>query len=301
MALSVNTIKNYVEQNKNEIIGKAVIGAKTASLIGVQTGVKGSATLNLLNATPVLQAGGCGWSSSGTTSVTQRTITTGLIKVNDTFCEKDLIGTFMEMDLKIAAGSTTLPAEQQFIDQILKGVQKQNELTIWQGDTTGATYTRFDGFNKILAAESTVVNATVSGKTLSGNTIDAVNALVASIPAEILDRDDLVVFVSYSNFRKYVAAMQAINGYNYFPGLDGKTMSLMIPGYNISLEGVAGLDETHAYATYAANFRLGVDMEGDAENFEFWYSTDNREYRLAIDYNMGVQVAFPDFVAKYIA
>lgn len=297
----VSTVKGYVAANEKELIGAAVLAGKTASVIGIQTGVKGSANLNLLNATPVLQAGGCGWSSSGSTAMTKRTIVTGLIKVNDTFCEKDLIGTFAESELKIAAGTQTLPFEQMFIDQIIKGVQKQNELTIWRGDITGSTYTRFDGLIKILGAEVSVLDATVSGKTLAANPIDAVNALVAKLPDEIMDRDDLVIFVSTATFRAYVSAMQAVNSYNYFPLLDGKTMELVIPGTSIKLYGVGGLDATHAYGSYAANFRLGTDMEGDAEKALFWYSEDNSEYRIKIEYNLGVQVAFPNMVAKYIA
>lgn len=302
MAFDVSTIKGYVDQNATELIGKAVLGAKTASIIGVQTGVKGSSKINLLSATPVLQAGGCGWTSSGSTQVTQRELVTKLIKVNDTFCEKDLIGSFAESNLRIATGAQTLPFEQQFIDQNLKGVAKQNEMTIWQGDITGATYSRFDGLIKILGAEGSVVDATLaaSGDTLSLEPVKAVNAIIAKIPAEILDRDDLVIFVGNEIFQKYVAALQAVNSYNYFPTLDGKTFSLVIPGYNIKLEGVAGLNGANkAYATYAPNFRLGTDMAGDAEKFAFWYSQDNQEYRLAIDYNMGVQVAYPDFVVKY--
>ena len=297
----VSTVKGYVAANEKELIGAAVLAGKTASVIGIQTGVKGSANLNLLNATPVLQAGGCGWSSSGSTAMTKRTIVTGLIKVNDTFCEKDLIGTLAESELKIAAGTQTLPFEQQFIDQIIKGVQKQNELMIWRGDITGGTLNRFDGFIKILGAEVSVLDATISGKTLAANPIDAVNAMVAKLPDEIMDRDDLVIFVSTAVFRGYVSAMQAANSFNYFPLLDGKTMEVLIPGTNIKLIGVGGLDATHAYGSYAANFRMGVDMEGTAEKFEFWYSTDNREFRMAMDYNLGVQVAFPNMVVKYIA
>lgn len=301
MAFDVSTVSGYVSANEKELIGKSVLKGKTASLIGLQTGVKGSANLNLLNATPALQTGGCGWSASGTTELTKRTLTTGLIKVNEVFCEKDLIGTFAESEVKIAAGAQTLPFEQMFIDQIIKGVQKQNELTIWRGDITGSTYNKFDGFIKILGAEASVLNATVSGKTLAANPIDAINAIVAKIPDEIMDRDDLVIFVSTAVFRAYVSAMQAANSFNYFPLLDGKTMELTIPGTSIKLAGVAGLDATHAYGSYAANFRLGTDMEGDSEKFEFWYSNDNREYRMAMDYNLGVQVAFPDLVVKYIA
>lgn len=301
MAFDVSTVAGYVSANEKELIGASVLKGKTASVIGIQTGVKGSANLNLLNATPSLQAGGCGWNAAGTTALSKRTIKTGLIKVNESLCPDDLIGTFAEVELKIAAGSETLPFEQVFVDQIVKGVQKQNELTIWRGDVTGGTYPRFDGFIKILGTEVSVLDATVSGKTLAVNPIDAVNAIVAKMPDEILDRDDLVIFVSQATFRGYVMAMQAVNSYNYFPTLDGKTMELLIPGTSIKLIGVAGLDATHAYGSYAANFRLGTDMEGDGEKFEFWYSQDNSEYRIKMHYNMGVQVAFPNMIAKYIA
>lgn len=302
MAFNVSAITGYVNANEKELIGKAVLKGKTASLVGIQTGVKGSAELNLLNSTPVLQAGGCGWSTSGTTTLTKRTLVTKPIKVNDTFCEKDLVGTFAEQELKIAAGTAVLPFEQSFIEQVLKGVQKANELTIWQGDLTGSTYTMFDGLIKILGAESTVVDATLtpSGSTLALAPVNAINAIVAKIPNEILDREDLAVFVGQEIFRAYVAALQASNLYNVFPVLDAVNMELVIPGTAIKLYGVAGLNsQNKAYATYLANIRLGVDMEGDAEKFDFWYSQDNREFRMAIDYNMGVQVAFPDFVVKY--
>lgn len=35
-------------------------------------------------------------------------------------------------------------------------------------------------------------------------------------------------------------------------------------------------------------------MMDDAEKFEMWYSKDFDEYRLAIQYNLGVQYAYGD-------
>ena len=35
-------------------------------------------------------------------------------------------------------------------------------------------------------------------------------------------------------------------------------------------------------------------MQNDNETFDFWYSKDNQEFRLAINFVEGVQVAFPD-------
>lgn len=306
MAFSVSTINDYVNANVNELVGKAVLGAKTISVAAVQSGVKGSMYLNNLISAPFLQAGGCGWTPSGTTTVSRREIDSALIKVNETWCDKDLVNTYMEYDLKLAAGQKTLPFAQSFIDQNIKMIAKGNEMLIWQGDTTGSTYTLIDGFVKILGDEATVVDATTpstgatSGYTLSAKPMEAIALMIAAIPAEIIDRDDLVIFVGQEIFKAYVAALQVANLFHYTATLDG-SMELTIPGYNIKLIGVAGLNGVNkAYASFAENFVIGVDMQGDAEKFEFWYSVDNREYRFAVEYNLGVQVRFPDFVVSYL-
>ena len=44
------------------------------------------------------------------------------------------------------------------------------------------------------------------------------------------------------------------------------------------------------------NFFHGVDMLGDQEKFDLWYSKDNREFRLAVEFNLGSQVAYPNKV-----
>lgn len=301
MAFDVSTITGYVQANEKSLIGKAVIGGKTALKAALQTGIKGSAKLNNLTADPSIQAGGCGWSSSGTTAITNRELKTGLCKVNETFCEKDLVGTFMEYDVKIAAGQKTLPFEEMFIEQNLKAIAKKNDDTIWNGVASGSTGThldRFDGFVQVLSAESSVINASVSGKTLSGDTKLLIENVVASMPDEIQDRDDLVIFTGIDIYRKYVKALQDANLYHYAVNPDPGAMELMIPGTNVTLVGVYGLTgKDKAYGSFAENFVIGTDLEGDAEKFDFWYSVDNREFRLAVDYNMGVQVRFPDLVA----
>lgn len=304
MAFSVSTVADYVLANEKQLLGKAVIGGKTASLLTMQTGVKGSAYLNLLDASAPLQAGGCGWNANGTTTVTRRKIETGGVKVNATFCDKDLVNTFMQYGVRVAAGQKTIPFEQDFIEQNIKSINKQMEELIWQGDDslTGATHLKLtDGFIKIIGAESGVVDATVSGKTLSGNTKDAIDAIVASLPNEIMDRQDLIVFVGIEIYRKAIKAWQDANLYHYNPADLNGEFETVIPGTNVKLVGVHGLtSKNKAYASYAENMYIGMDMEGDNEKFLFWYSEDNSEYRLKVEFNVGVQVAFPEFVVKYI-
>jgi len=304
MGFSVSTITGYVKANETKLIGKAVIGAKTASMITLQTGVKGSAYLNLLDSTATLQAGACGWNAAGTDTITRRKIETGSMKVNKPFCDKDLVDTFAQYEVKMAVGQKTLPFEEELIAQNIKSINKQMEELMWQGDTTltGSTHLKLaDGFIKIITAE-TAIDATLSGKTLLANTKDAVDSIVANMPNEIMDRDDLVIFVGIDVYRKAIKAWQDANLYHYNPADLSGMFETVVPGTNIKFVGVHGLTgQDKAYGSFAENFYLGVDMQNDQEKFLFWYSEDNSEFRLKVEFNMGVQCAFPNLIVEYTA
>ena len=304
MSLNVSAIVGYVKANEKELAAKAILMGKTASMVGFQPDVKGTASLNTLVDGVVLQAGGCGWSPAGTTTLSKRNIVTGLIKVNEALCEKDLVGTYAEHAVKIAVGKTSLPFEQVIADTKVKGIQEKVENLIWRGNTTGATSTYLDladGLIKIIGAEVSVVDAKVSGKTLAANTIDAIDAIVGKIPNLAIDAEDLTVFAGYEIVRAYIAAYNKSNQFAGTLMLDGKTMSVTIPNTSIKLQGVAGLNgQNKAYATPASNIVVGGDVAGDETKFMMWYSEDNSEFRFKSEFNLGVQVRFPDYVVKYI-
>lgn len=304
MAFNVSAVTGYVKANEKELVAKSILGGRTAMLIGFQPGVKGSAQLNTLVDGVVLQGGGCGWTPAGTTALSKRTIVTGLFKVNEALCEKDLVGTFAEWGVSSAVGKTSLPFEEYITGTKVKGIKAKVEDVIWNGDVslTGTTHLKYtDGLVKIIGAEGTVVNATLSGKTLSANTIEAIDAIVAKIPNEVIAAEDLTIFAGFEIVRAYIAAYNAANKFAGTLMLDGATMSVTIPNTNIKLQGVEGLiGKNKAYASPASNFVLGGDMEGDEAKFALWYSEDNSEFRFKSEFNLGAQVRFPDYVVKYI-
>lgn len=299
MAFSVNDINNYIQANEDMLIGKSVVGSKTAALLNLQVGVKGTANLNLLTATSGLQDGeNCGFSASGNVTVSKRQIKTNILKVNQTFCDKDLVGTSLQWGVKIAAGMETIPFEQNFIDQIIKEINKDVEKIIWQGDVkvTGSTLSLADGFIAILSGETSKIDASLSGKTLSGNTVDVINNIVAKIPDDIIDRPDLVIFVGYDVYRTYIAALQSANNF-HFTGELTADMKTVVPGTNIQIIAVPGLTGTNkAYASYLENLYLGTDLENSQEVFDFWYSKDDDLFKLKVSFNIGVNCAYPDLV-----
>lgn len=298
MAINTSSLTAYVGDNKEKLISKAVIGAKSASKFNLVTGVKGAQKLNLLDTTVSLQDGSaCGWTEAGTSKLSQRTIEAKPIKVNQSFCDKQLLATSLNYEVKVAAGQKTLPFEEEFVNGVIDGVAAEVEKTIWQGDTSKSTLNRFDGLIKILSG------ATVAGtySIQSGDTVSTiVSKTYALIPSAAYQAGNVVMYMGSDMYRTWIQELIANGHLVISNAVEDVAMpdSLLIPGTNVRVEGVAGLDGTKkVYASYADNFVFGTDMQGDEEKAELWYSKDNREFRLALEFVAGVQVAFPELVA----
>lgn len=299
MALNVDALTGYVQERRDELIRKAVVEARTSKEFNLQTGIKGATNLNLLDTTVVFQDGSaCGWSESGTSTVSKRILTPGVIKINMSFCDKQLLKTWMNYDVRIAAGQKNLPFEEDFIGNVIENVKAELEKELWQ-NSSAAT---FEGFISIAEAASLADTVEYS----SASTIASrVNAVYAALPSAVFSKGDVKLYMGSDDYRKYVQELIANGNLVLNAGngavLDGIAMPerMLIPGTNVMIVPVAGLDATHKmFASYSDNFIYGTDLQGDEEKFEFWYSQDNREFRLAIEFNAGVQVAYPDMLVE---
>ena len=286
MGFTVNTLPDYVEQRKGELLSKAVFGFETRQYVNLMTGVKYKEALNILATDPVLQARTCGFDASGNVSFTQRIMTVAPYKVNMTLCEEDLRKKWMNDQLVVKAGGEVLPFEEKIADNIVKGVQKQLENLVWNASTA------VDGFDGLL----TIANAEADVKDVSAGASDYATAIEVykAIPAEILDKAEM--FCGEDMFRSIVLEITAKNLYHYNPEVDG-AKTIILPGTNTKLHGVNGLNgKGQILAADPENLFYGVDMADDAETFDIWYSKDNQEFRVAIKFNAGAQIAFPDQV-----
>lgn len=301
MAINVAALPAYVEEHRLPIIRKAVIGAKSAELMNLQTGVKGKAALNLLDTTIAFGNGAdCGWNEAGASTLSQRVITTGAIKINMSFCDKKLLNKWTEYDVRVAAGQKTLPFEEDFVAGVVEGVKAAVEKAIWQGDTastnTDVNTNKFDGLVKII--EAATIASTV--EYASGATVKSiVESVYAALPSECFQKGAVHIYMGLDMYRAYVSELVAANLYHYNPEQKGQAEYILLPGSDVKVYGVGGLDNTgKVFASYADNFVYGTDLMGDEEKAEMWYSQDNREFRLAIEFVAGVQVAYPDMIVE---
>ena len=279
--VNLSQLSVYVDENKLDLIRKSVLGAKTTDYLNLQTGVIGKTKINLLDTTVQFGDGSaCGWNEAGTSTITQREINPASIKVNMSFCDKAMQKYFMNHQIAVAAGRSTLPFEEQFIAGVVEGVGKKLEDAIWNGVTINEVH--YDGFVQIVTRQAT-----------AGSTVyDSVRNLYNGIPSASLM--DTVIFIGIDGFRSLAGELTAKNLYHYDPKVD-EAFEMILPGTTTKVIGVPGLDGSNkAYAINTKHAFYGTDMQNDNETFDFWYSKDNQEFRLAINFVEGVQVAFPD-------
>lgn len=285
----VNTLPDYVEQNRLPILVKSVLGAKTAKYVTLQSDVKGATAINILDVTPEFGKASCGWDEKGESKLTQREIEAKYLEVNMGFCDKNLIGKWAQNQVSIAADPKSMPFEEEFVEALADGIASQIEKLMWTGDGDNAG--EFDGYLKVLTgtAETAYV---AQGATA----YEIVKTAYMQLPAEVAQAKDAIVFVSDATYRQFVQDLISANMYHYDANdADGE---MYIPGTMCKVVSVNGLNGAAvlAVAGRQSNFFYGTNAIEDAENIDMFYSKDNREFRFVAEWTSGVQVAFPDEV-----
>lgn len=160
MAFSIGTLANYTDEQRFPLIRKAVLSAKTASLLTLQAGVKSAAAINILESDAVFQADGCGFNASGTTALTQRVITVGAIKVQEALCPKTLEAKYIQTQLAPGSMYDSIPFEQIYAEEKAAQIAKAVEVALWQGDLASATanLNKFDGLLKVIDGSYSAAN-----------------------------------------------------------------------------------------------------------------------------------------------
>jgi hypothetical protein len=307
MALDLSALTNYVKENELQLTSAAIFSAKTAKLIeqfgNVQVGIKSAETINVMTTDAVFQAGGtCGFSSSGTTTITQRTLTVGKIKIQESICPKVFEAKYTQKALREGSSYDYMAYAQEYSAQKVERIGAALETAIWQGDTASGTA----NLNKFMGL-STIINALGfggSGDPINGNTSalttltksnvrQAVDEIFQAIPAALLDKDDFVIFCGNDTFREYIVALRDANLFNYT--VDAVNMEIVVAGTNVKLIGVNGLNGLDYFVGICmSNIYLGTDLLNEQDRFELFYAKEADEMRFVVEFKMGVQVAFTD-------
>jgi hypothetical protein len=311
MGFVVTSLTNYVKTNENILLVKSFFEPKTATYMQKLTGIKSSGQIPQLTDEMYWQTGGtCGLiNASGDTSITARVLTVGKIKAEKSWCVADLESKYTQLLLSPGSQYEALPGgiDQAFMEFVMGSQGEKVELAIWQGDTTvwQDYLNKFDGLVKIINAASGTVQANAAAFGTPVTSITAANVLSVgdmiynAIPAALLDKTDLKVFMGVDKARLYLNALKAANLFHFNPSTD-PLAEFPIYGTNVMIVPVNGLTGVNAaYALRTSNMFLGVDLENEEEEMRVWYSEDYDTVNLRVKFKMGTQVGITSQVVKF--
>ena len=312
MALDLTGLTAYIDEQNFPMVTKALIGGRTASLLTPQLGVKGKTKINLMDVDVVMQDGsGCAWNASGNVDLTQREIDAKQVKINLEFCPKELNAYYWRTQMAAGTHQESLPFEEQFANYLVEKVQNEIEKVIWNGDFAGGSgnLAMFDGliipsasFTDCNVGTGSFPTPLATAITIS-NVLEAIERIYVETPSAAVAKGDFKIFLGTDKFRVLAAALMNGNGLtsaggqlnNYTSSFD--PLRLIFPGTNIEIVGVGGLEATNDIVGFSvANAFLGMDLSEDSSKIESWYSQDDRKFRVAMEFTMGTQVAYPDQV-----
>ena len=301
----------FTDELKERLLAKMVFEGRTAELVKVIPGVKRAITLNLLANSAEPTAATCGWTpnpSNKYVGLDQKELTVLPLEVKDAICPKDFEQLYLGMYMR---NNKEVPFEELIADSYVNKVKNYDEKLIWDGDTNG-----HKGLLGMIDIDANVIDASGTVSLATNTAIDAINALLAAATPDILMHENKVVFTSYAMYNAYASELRSQNLYmqpNYQNG-EGANYEMYIPGTDIRLVAIAGMDNlvnttiATGYAvngvkqpmilTYADNIVLGTDMLNDEEMFDMWYSRDNDEVRVNIQYKLGWNFYFGDHIVK---
>lgn len=286
---------NYLDEMKTELLGKIVLEGDTMDWAHLIPGVKNRISLNELVGVGAITEATCGWKEDpGTIDLVQRELIVNPLEIKDSICPKHLEQTYLGMYMKT---NKEVPFVGVIADQYVKTAHKGAENTIWQGTAANAgLYSIADNDTAVIDASGAVNTATTM--------IDKVKAMIAAAPAEVLEREDGVLCMSYTDFMTLVQELNSASNY-HIEFNEGAPMEFYFPGTRIMVKAVAGLNNITAptkgnnmILTYADNIAVGTDMLNDEEVFDMWYSRDHDEVRVNVQFKIGANFFFPEFVVK---
>jgi len=212
MATTLSLTTSYVGEAATELINQMFFGAKTIGEgnITIKDDVNKAYHIRRLAGADLIAAPTCDFTPAGTVTIDEQILTVTPFEVNLQMCKAD----FKHVDwssVRMGTGanrSLSQDVVDSIIAEILGHVGNEIEMSIWRGDTAGASYTLIDGlWKKMLAGVAAGFQMTPSAVTASTVVADLGGAYTLAAPEPWFDAPDLAYWVAPNVAAAYKQAL----------------------------------------------------------------------------------------------
>lgn len=287
MAFNLSALSNYTNEVGHELVAKMVANGNTADYVTIQPGIKSAMKIPVFNTTLFGTVQACGWTPSGTTTISQVTCTVTPLQLQDKLCLVDAETKFLQYQLAAGrAGLEDVVFAEKFVDEKLAQIKLYNDQYFWANATYGIV-------KQLITASASTVNTDTGTAWSTANAVSILDNFKTKVPAAIKGMNDITLFVGQDTFDIILVALKNANYYHIDPTMD---INYVMQYLGLTIVGVAGLNGTGAgICTSKQNIIMGTDLMSDTDTIDVWYSKDNNEIRLAAYWKIGGCVLFPEF------
>ena len=301
MGLNVQALADFNNQIAGELLVRSVYAGSTMEYITIKEGVKYQEPINLMDVDLVIQNGTCVSTPSGSLEFTQRNITVTPRTSFDGICLKDMDKKYLGISaLEPGSYNETFAMAAAYGDLLVNQFQKSNDAYLWNVNNGLRALTSGSAPANAIGV---VIPAAVTGSAFSSaNALTTIDTLIENLNADVADRDDLTVFMSVANFRKYVSALRSANSFYFDPNSitnRGGILDMMYPFQNVRVVGTSGLTGSDRIVLAPAKYIVaGTDLLSDFSEFQMWYDINTDQLKHRISTKLGVQVAYPEYIVS---
>ena len=315
LATTTNITTSYAGEFAGEYIAAALLSASTIDDGGltVKANIAFKEVIKKLATTALVASASCDFDPTSTVTLTERIIEPKELQVNLQLCKYDFVNDWEAQSMGYGLGQTLPPKFSDFlIAHVASEIAQSTEFNIWQGDVAGATYTSFDGFEKLIAAAVTsgdipAAQAITSVALTSANIIDKLSEVVDAIPSALYGKEDLFIYVGTKAAKLYV---QALGGFGA-NGLGANGVANMGTQWwnngSLTVNGVKifvcpGMSDNKMYAAQRSNLYFGTGLLNSAQEVKVLDMADldgSNNVRMIMRFTSAVQFGIASDLVEY--
>jgi len=291
--MAFTTTSNFAGKAAGFYISAALKASNSLDYLTMIENIKFKSNIQALNQTvnSVVDAT-CDFTAAGTLALTEKVLEPKNLQVNMDICKETLLSSWEALQMRAGAGA---PPPASFDDYVISYmgdiIAQATENSIWAGTNVAGQFNGFLGAATGLllpGVDATVVQNAAGGAYTVGTIIAELQAAVAVIPAAVLGKEDLHIYMSQRTYQYYIGAVSTlgyVNAYN----MNGDYVP-MFEGYKIAV--CNGMLENEVVIAQKSNLFFGTDLLSDATRINLMDMANldgSDNIRMVARYSAGVQ------------
>ena len=295
----------YAGEASADYIAAALLSAKTLDQrnIEIHPNVKYKEVIQKLDVSNIVQDATCNFETTGSVSISERVLEPKELQVNLELCKQNFLDSWEAVSLGYSAFDEVPRNFTDYLISYVGGkVAEATEEQIWQG-----TDSRL-GIVEQLAASSGSADSVIIVQSGSAdwttpidstNVIDALNAIVDTIPSTVYSKEDLVLYVGTKVLKAWQTSQSGVTNIGSFNNqLNVGEKPLNFNG--IELIHTPGLPDGNVIAAQKSNLHFGTGLLSDYNEVSVIDMADidgSQNFRVIMRYTAGTLVGINSEVA----